>query len=245
MKRIHDYFEPGPKRQKPEPAAGNELLQVAKNIECVPGLSVIAAFITQSEESRLLAFLDKQTWRTDLSRRTMHFGGTYCIMPPKDASPAERVRIENTPISAPPIPSEIDFIVERMIDAGLYNPSDRPRYCIVNEYRSGQGISAHIENFRFGEPVCSLTLAGEDSMRFSELRHADDGSVRSGKASSADRTGKRHDVSLARRSLVVLSGSARCKWQHEIVRGRKTHPLGWRRVSLTFRTERHDGRVPR
>ena len=218
-------------------ASGHGPSALSQTIKSIPGLDVVASFITKSEETDLLKFLDSQSWRIDLSRRTMHFGGTYCIMPPRSATPSERKMIEQQVIKAPCMPEELGFLVERMIDQGIYMSDKRPQFCIVNEYLCGQGISAHIENFRFGEPVCSLTLAGEDSMRFHELCSADDGSVRSGKASAAARTGHRRDVLLQRRSLAVLTGDARSTWQHEIVRGRKTgKPLGWRRVSLTFRT---------
>jgi len=77
-------------------------------------------------------------------------------------------------------------------------------------------------------------------MRFHELQVADDGSVRSGKAAQAVRTGVRRDVWLERRGLCVMRGAARAMWQHEIVRGRekvKRERLGWRRISLTFRTD--------
>jgi len=217
--------------------------QLIRTFNTPPGLSLINAFITLAEEQALLDFLDSQTWRTDLQRRTMHYGGSYCLMPPRSASPGTRKKIEETIITAPSMPAELDFIVQRMIEHGLYQADNEPKFCIVNEYCPGQGISAHVENFRFDEPVCSLTLAGADGMRFHELVAANDGSVRSGKASVAPRTGRRQDVHLDRRSLVILTGDARSKWQHEIARGRKTGKSpSWRRVSLTFRVEKKAGR---
>lgn len=203
------------------------------------GLSILQSFVSEKEETEILHFLDTQKWRTDLQRRCMHYGGTYCCMPPRTATPAERAAIEKTIYKADDIPQELSFIVDRMIQQGLYTSDRRPAYCIVNEYRPGQGISAHVENFRFGEPVCSLTLSQADVMRFHELQEAHDGSVRSRKAASAPRTGRKADVVLNRRSLAVLRGDARSLWQHEIVRGKtKTKPDGWRRVSLTFRVDR-------
>ncbi|KAK8209186.1 hypothetical protein M8818_003881 [Zalaria obscura] len=233
-KTLHDYFgsaEQLSALKRPFTANG----QVG-SARVPPGLSLFPDFITAKEETSLLQFLDAQSWRTDLSRRTMHYGGTYCLMPPRNASPAVRKQYEQNIITAPAIPLELNFLIDRMVAEGLYTINERPEYCIVNEYLPGQGISAHVENFRFGEPVCSLTLAGGDSMRFHELSAAHDGSVRSGKAATAPRTGLRKDVWLASRSLVVLRGDARSKWQHEIVRGRKTGKADcWRRVSLTFR----------
>lgn len=243
-KRIHDYFKP----YSPEVRAANSHARQTAHMhepvvgqQPIPGLTVLMSFVTPAEESALLAFLDSQPWRTDLSRRTLHYGGTYCLMPPWNASASERKAIEQTIVAAREIPAELSFVVDKMIEQGLYTAANKPEYCIVNEYLPGQGISAHVENFRFGEPVCSLTLAGDDQMRFHELRNAHDGSVRSGKASTAPRTGKHIDIRLRRRSLAVLSSDARRTWQHEIVRGRKTgKPMGWRRVSLTFRTDLHN-----
>ena len=89
------------------------------------------------------------------------------------------------------------------------------------------------------EPVCALTLSSSDTIRFHELFNAHDGSVRSGKAATAPRTGRRVDFRLPSRSLMVVTGDARWKWQHEIVRSRKGRSgEGWKRVSLTFRVER-------
>lgn len=247
-KTLHDFFDSAPRKSQ-KTTATTTLPQfkaapsIGATLHYPPGLSVRTSFVTVDEETELLAFLDAQPWRTDLARRTMHYGGTFCLMPPRDASPATRKKVEATILKAQDIPSALDFVVNRMVEQGLYEPDQRPQFCIVNEYKPGQGISAHVENFRFDEPVCSLTLAGADSMRFHELTAAHDGSVRTGKASTAPKTGKRTDVHLDRRSLAVLTGDARNKWQHEIVRGRKTgKDSSWRRVSLTFRVEKQRGR---
>ena len=159
-------------------------------------------------------------------------------MPPRDASPATRTKIEKDIITADPMPEALGLVLDRMIERGIYLAGQRPEYCIVNEYTQNHGISAHVENYRFDEPVCGLTLGDGDFIRFHELEKADDGSVRSGKARVAKRTGRRVDVWLPSGSLCVMSGESRWKWQHEIVRGRKGRREGWRRVSLTFRTLR-------
>jgi len=174
----------------------------------------------------------------------MHFGGTYCLMPPRNCSPEEKKRIEKTIIDAPPMPSEMNFILEKMFDRNIYDRDFPPEFCIVNEYLSGIGISAHVENFRFDEPVCALSMAGVDTMRFRELDQANDGSVRSGKAATAHKTGNSQDITLPRRSLLLMRGPARNIWQHEIVRGRRK-PADWRRVSLTFRVLRRSQTMKR
>lgn len=137
------------------------------------------------------------------------------------------------------MPFEFDFLIDRLIGRKLYTKASVPEYCIVNEYREAQGISAHVENFRFKSPVCGLTLCAGDWMRFHELVKPDDGSVRSGKAGQAERTGIKRDIWMPRRSLLVMSDDARSKWQHEILRSRRDrNTKDWKRVSLTFRTDK-------
>ena len=242
-KTLHDFFSANPDATKRIKSLSKPpQTSLVPNDAVIPGLNVIPNFISSTEEQTLLTFLDSQTWRTDLSRRTMHYGGTYCIMPPRSATAEERKRIESTILTAPPIPDELDFILDRMVEHDLYTTSSKPAFCIVNEYRDNQGISAHVENFRFASPVCGLTLSQGDFMRFHELVLPDDGSVRSGKAGQAKRTGRRVDVCMPRRSLLVMDDKARSIWQHEIVRSRKGRTgQDWRRVSLTFRTEKKSG----
>jgi alkylated DNA repair dioxygenase AlkB len=206
--------------------------------ETVPDLSIISDFVTPREEAELLTFLSSQNWRTDLARRVIHYGGTYCLMPPRSASLEEKKRIESEVLAADPLPSALDCILSRMVEQNIYAKDNRPGYCIVNDYTYAQGISPHVENFRFDEPVCGLTLGDGDFMRFHELTEPDDGSVRSGRAARAKKTGRRVDVWMPPRSLVVMHGEARWKWQHEICRSKRGRWEGWRRTSLTFRVER-------
>lgn len=210
-----------------------------QRVKSIPGLEIHTEFICANEEEAILIFLDTQEWRTDLVRRVIHYGGTYCCMPPPTATFEERQRIERTILRARPMPSEFDFLIDRLIGRKLYTKASVPEYCIVNEYREAQGISAHVENFRFKSPVCGLTLCAGDWMRFHELVKPDDGSVRSGKAGQAERTGIKRDIWMPRRSLLVMSDDARSKWQHEILRSRRDRKTkDWKRVSLTFRTDK-------
>ena len=75
-------------------------------------------------------------------------------------------------------------------------------------------------------------------MRFHEVESPYDGSVRSGKARLAKRTGRVVDVQLPGRSLLVMNDDARWRWQHEIVRTGKGRGEGWERLSLTFRVKK-------
>ncbi len=234
-KTLHDFFSAKTTRYPtPSPIAVDPLKSIST---AIPGVSVLPCFITPTEEETVLSFLSQQQWRTDLSRRTIHYGGTYCILPPRAASPATQKRIENNIITAPRIPDELTFLIDRMASHGTYSSDQKPEYIIINEYLTGHGISAHVENFRFDEPVCGLTLGDGDHLRFHELFEPNDGSVRSGKAAEAKRTGRKVDLWMPSRSLLVMRGEGRWKWQHEIVRGRKKH-TGFKRTSLTFRVEK-------
>ena len=237
-KLLTDFYTPSPK------PPNDSKLPCPPKSTAVPGLTLHKDFITSDEEASILAFLDSKrcVWRTDLSRKTMHFGGEYCLMPSRSSiSESKRNELNESvfarpqTIKAPPIPQELNWLIQRMIDRNIYPEKQRPQYCIVNCYTGNLGISAHTENFSFSQPVVGLSLLSPCPMRFHELVAPDGGSVRSGKAQVAKRTGKLVDIMLPGRSLVIMNDDARWKWQHEIVRTNKGRGPGWKRVSLTFR----------
>jgi alkylated DNA repair dioxygenase AlkB len=253
-KRIDEFFAPQRKlpTQLTPPKTENEpcntpssALTKPKSFSetLVPGLEIHENFITPEEERSLLSFFysPKCAWRTDLNRRCMHFGGTYCLytrpLPKKNTETPSSIKAASKPeiLQAPPMPSELDWILDRFVSRGIFKENEVPQYCIVNEYILSQGISPHVENFQFGEPVVGLSLLSPIDMRFHELTKADGGSVRSGKAAMAEKTGRKEDVWLKGRSLCVMRGESRWKWQHEIRRVAKGRGRGWKRVSLTFR----------
>ncbi|KAL8785957.1 MAG: hypothetical protein Q9195_008421 [Heterodermia aff. obscurata] len=237
-KAIDEYFTPGAKLvrsdEKPREIDQQQPPKKDELVTSVPGLTMYKSFVTAAEERQILDFLNDASWRTDLSRRTMHFGGTYCLMPSKSVS-TERQQAEI--LQAPPMPIQLSWLIDRMVDMGIFQEDKKPQYCIVNEYTGNLGISAHTENFQFGEPVVGLSLLSSCPIRFHELARPFDGSVRSGQAAKAERTGKVVDVQLPGRSLLVMSGESRWSWQHEIVRSSRRRSLGWKRVSLTFRVK--------
>ena len=241
-KVLTDFFCPTSK------AARHVSTPTASSNQAVPGLALYPDFVTRDEEASILEFLysEQCTWRTDLSRKTMHFGGEYCLMQPRlsSAEVEEKSYTANAVsasrphvIQAPPMPQELNWLIQRMKDKDLYPQGVLPQYCIVNHYTGNLGISAHTENFSFAQPVTGLSLLDSCLMRFHELVTPDGGSVRSGKAQTASRTGRYVDVMLPGRSLVVMNDDARWKWQHEIVKSRKGRNIGWERISLTFRVK--------
>lgn len=99
----------------------------------------------------------------------------------------------------------------------------KPDQAIVNEYLPGQGISAHIDcQPCFGDTIVSLSLGSSVAMQFAK-------------------DGRKEELYLAPRSLIILSGESRHKWTHAIP-ARKSDTVNSikipreRRVSVTFRS---------
>lgn len=145
-KTITDFYS------RVSPTCGSSPFAFAPLQTAVPGLTLHESFVTAAEETQILTFLNSKTctWRTDLSRKTMHFGGEYCLLPPKGLeSKAKRPRngdadgpspdIKAPPVKkpkpqilqAPDMPAELDWLIQRMIDRGIYQRDKTPQYCIA------------------------------------------------------------------------------------------------------------------
>ena len=102
--------------------------------------------------------------------------------------------------------------------------SFNPDQAIVNEYEPGQGISAHIDCVPcFNDSIASLSLGSPVTMVFIHSK-----------------TGKKEEIYLKERSLIILSGAARYEWQHAIPARKSDVVNGFRvqrnrRISVTFR----------
>ncbi|MBB4123475.1 alpha-ketoglutarate-dependent dioxygenase AlkB [Martelella radicis] len=117
-----------------------------------------------------------------------------------------------------PLPDWLDDVTEKLqVVFG-----EKPDQVIANEYLPGQGISAHIDCPPcFGETIVSLSLLSSCEMIF-----------RRGEAKRA--------VLLDPRSALIMQGSARYDWTHEIPARKSDSVAGakisrQRRISLTFR----------
>lgn len=145
-KTITDFYS------RASPANGQSSVAFGPLQTAVPGLTLYKSFVTAAEETQILTFLNSKDciWRTDLSRKTMHFGGEYCLMPPKDLEPkAKRQRNGDADrpspdakappvkkpkpqiLQAPDMPAELDWLIQRMIDRGIYKEGKTPQFCIV------------------------------------------------------------------------------------------------------------------
>lgn len=176
----------------------------------INGLVYIPQYINEPEHDNLVHIIDAQPWRTELSRRTQHYGYIYDYR-------AKRV-----------VPSmqlgELPVWLQQLA-IGLHKDGlmpDTPDQAIINEYKPGQGIADHIDCTPcFGEVVISLSLAAPVVM---DLK----------------RNNQIVPLLLKPRSLLVLRGEARYHWTHGIARRKQdlinNIPLKReRRLSVTFR----------
>jgi alkylated DNA repair dioxygenase AlkB len=123
--------------------------------------------------------------------------------------------------AAPPIPDWGRRLADRLLTDGITPvPFD---HVLVNEYLPGQGIATHRDYAPFGRVVASLSLLSPCVMDF---RHT--------------ATGRRAQLLLERRSLLVMADEARYEWEHAIAPRKRDvwHGLPVdrrRRLSVTFR----------
>ena len=146
--------------------------------------------------------------------------------------------------SSEPIIEQLDFETqsENQIDEGISTNAAlgiEPDLCktrkpftypyinqlTVNEYKRGEGIGSHTDTISaFDDGLISISLNGDCVMEFKEPR-----------------LGMKKLVHLPPRSLLLMSGAARYKWEHLIVSRMTDHVNGMliprkTRISLTLRT---------
>lgn len=106
------------------------------------------------------------------------------------------------------IPSILGELAQRLVKK-LDFPA-APQCFTVNEYHQGQTIEPHIDQLSCGPVITVLSLLSTATMRFTGGN-------------------KLHLVELPPRSLVVMTGEIRSKWQHSI------DPVKDTRYSVVFR----------
>lgn len=176
----------------------------------IDGLRYIPSFISEEEHDALLSSIDSQPWLNDLKRRVQHYGYKYDYK--------SRNILSDSYLGG--LPQWLGDLQERFFADGIFK--QKPDQAIINEYLPAQGISAHIDCVPcFDDVIASLSLGSDCVMQLSNSE-------------------QKHDVYLEKRSLIVLSGDARYKWQHgiparksDIVNGLRLERQ--RRVSVTFR----------
>lgn len=177
------------------------------------GLTYLENYISEDEADRLVHEIDAAPWRTDLKRRVQHYGYRY------DYKSRQALREDYLG----PLPELFQQLAERLTAEGHFQAV--PDQVIINEYKPGQGISAHIDcQPCFGATIASLSLLSACVMRFASQTYS-----------------QKMDLHLQPASLLVLKDDARHLWAHgikprksDVIAGQKHHRS--RRISLTFRT---------
>ncbi|KAI6695750.1 hypothetical protein NL676_023460 [Syzygium grande] len=108
---------------------------------------------------------------------------------------------------------------------------------IVNLYRPGEGICAHVDLMRFGDGIAIVSLESPCIMHFTRAGDT----CNAGSEGENEQPMSKVPVYLAPGSLVIMSGEARYLWKHEI--NRKPGFQVWqgqeldqrRRISITLR----------
>lgn len=187
------------------------LFEIQKpKVPLIDGLSYVPNFISENEHEALLSIIDTLPWLNDLKRRVQHYGYKYDYKA-RNISPDSYLG---------ELPQWLGDIQERLLTETIFK--QKPDQAIINEYLPGQGISAHIDCVPcFDDVIASLSLGSDAIMQLSFGK-------------------KKHDVFLEKRSLIVLSGESRYKWQHAIPARKSDNVDGirqerQRRVSVTFR----------
>lgn len=200
----------------------------------VPGLTLVADFIDEAEEARLLDVLDREAWSNDWKRRVQVYGLGYGEDDDGGADGDRRERLLRRRRSRGSWLRDLpDWVMP--LAARMQVEQILPRFpenVVVNEYVPGVGIGPHRDYPAFGPTIACVSLGSPVVLDF----------IHPG-------LGARVPVDVPARSLWVITGEARRAWQHgiahrknDIVRGVR-RPRG-RRVSITFRTARGDQGPP-
>ena len=192
----------------PPPEAERKV--VARQQEDIPGLIYVPKFLSEAEESALVAILDKAEWSRELKRRVQHYGWRYDY----------KARAIDKSMRLGPLPLWAIELAERLSKTGLLpHTADQ---VIVNEYQGDQGISKHVDCIPcFEDGIAMISLLESWEMIFREDESP------------------QHKVArvLERGSVTIMTRDARYRWSHEIPM-RSKEPNGLvrgRRVSVTLR----------
>lgn len=181
----------------------HELIGTPKGFHYVPN------FLTRKECEYLTTALSAQEWRTDLKRRTQHYGIRY------DYS-SRSLKFDVPSIESSVLAPLVKFLNPFFQD--FINKSSASRkfpisQIIVNEYLPGEKISPHIDAPCFGPVVMTITLGTAAYFVMTQ-------------------NGVRFEIKPAEGDLIILSDEARYKWKHETLPFKKEG----RRISITFRS---------
>lgn len=184
--------------------------------EAPAGFRYLPEFIAPEEEQRLIAAIEQLPFERvvmrgyEARRQVVHFGVRYAY----DHGPLAR---------APALPDFLADVHARAAREARF-PDDAQTEVLVTRYPPGAPIGWHRDAPPFGPSLAGLSLASACELR-----------LRLETPSGYDA----YKLSLEPRSLYVISGAVRFRWQHSIP------PVPALRYSVTFRTVRAGGQVAR
>lgn len=172
-----------------------------------PDVPLEKEVITPETEIQLLAFLQGlETWKpldfygSNLTNRAVISYGIEYVHSQKMNLP-----------DAPPLPRELLKIRNLCARKAGFDRSETFTQTLITRYPVGAGIGKHRDADRLGENVLILALGADATMVF----HSQDTQER--------------EIFFPRRSLLVIAGSLRRKFKHEL------KPVNQERYSVTFR----------
>jgi len=182
----------------------------------VPGLFLVQNFLSPKEETELLANIERHPWKPNRTktRRIQMFGPHHT----ENYKVLEGCEISPLPIYSKALTDKLHIITSThfpQFDLSSYNMGiDEYTELFVNEYLPENGLQFHFDHNRtYKDVIFGISLLCDSDFYF---KKGDDEAK----------------VFLPARSLYLMTGDARRKWQHGM------HPFslkGARRVSLTYR----------
>ncbi|MBA3237123.1 MAG: alpha-ketoglutarate-dependent dioxygenase AlkB [Parachlamydiaceae bacterium] len=177
------------------------------NILLPEGLTYYDNFITEVEEEKILNFIESLEFEQVImhgqpaKRSVKHFGYHYNY---------QKFSVE--PGEA--FPSVIQKLSNKCAEKGGLEENEIVQ-CLISNYPANSTIGWHTDKFIFGSKIFGISLLSSCLMRFQRkienIRYV-------------------YEKELIPRSLYILSGESRYKWQHSIP------PTKGLRYSITFRT---------
>ena len=174
----------------------------------IEGLQYVPNYLDAATHDALIASVDRHPWLQSADRGVQIYGYRY-------HHPTQSM------CQIGDLPPWAAGLAARLCRDGFV--SSTPNQVVVNDYRPGAGILAHVDQAAFGDTVASVSLGSSCVMKFSRTK-----------------TERSHEILLEPQSLLVLSGEARWEWCHGIPARtadtwqQQERPRG-RRVSVTFR----------
>jgi alkylated DNA repair dioxygenase AlkB len=110
----------------------------------VPGLTLLADFVSVEEEAQLVSAIDAQPWERDFKRSIQQYGLGY----------GDRLGVNVAPTWLRDFPEWMLFLAQRVTP---FLPRF-PENAVVNSYEPGVGIGPHRDYAAFGPTIASVSL---------------------------------------------------------------------------------------